>query len=576
FLDLDSEAAPQLQDFGGERSFISRARLHNDLQLYAVLPESELRAKSYELGIAVAAITLITIAATTLLMVLAMEFQIIRPIHSLRRLSKEIGRGNLSVKINDLNIGNELGELANAFSEMATSLQRSDEQVRFLAYHDSLTGLPNRVMFREYLDRSIAQARRNEELLAVLFLDVDNFKIVNDTLGHHAGDALLQEVTERLENALRGNDYIARGLRHDEPDRVLARLGGDEFIVLLPDIRDELVPGTVAQRLIDMIAKPIRLYGQDCHVGASIGITLYPADGNDTDTLIKHADIAMYHAKEKGKSAYQYFENAMNVAAMERMELEGRLRRALEQRHLELHYQPQVHGTTHEHAGLEALLRWRDPENGMISPADFIPLAESSGLILPIGEWVIYEACRQARAWQKSGYPVPMICVNISSVQFARQDVPAIVGAALKKSGLNPGCLEIEITESTIMDDPEGAVRMLDEIKALGVSIALDDFGTGYSSLSYLRRVPIDTLKIDRDFVIEIESKQEDAEIIGAITAMAHTLGLRVVVEGIETEGQLDVVVSRRCDVIQGFLFSRPLPAEEIARLLAEKDLKIA
>ncbi|NNJ94202.1 MAG: EAL domain-containing protein [Halobacteria archaeon] len=575
---MNSKAAtrPILQDFNDERAFLAGMRLHDDLFAHAVLPESELRAISYQLGVIVAAITLVTIIVTTLFMMLAMEFQVIRPIHSLRRLSKEIGRGNLSVKVSGMNSDDEIGELATAFEEMAGSLQRSDEQVRFLAYHDSLTGLPNRAMFKEYLDRSIAHAKRNEEIVGVLFLDVDNFKNVNDTLGHHAGDALLQEVAERITDVLRGDDYIARGHGKDTPDKVLARLGGDEFIILLPAIQDSLAPGLVAQRLVEVLAKPIRLFGQECHVSASIGITVFPTDGGDSDTLIKNADIAMYHAKEKGKNAYQYFENAMNVAAVERVELEGRLRRALEQGHLELFYQPQVHGVTREVVGIEALLRWRDPDDGLISPAEFIPLAETSGLILPIGEWVMHQACMQARAWQKAGYPMRMMCVNVSSVQFARQDVAAIVHAALEKSRLSPACLEIEITESVIMSDPDTAIEMLRDIKALGVGIALDDFGTGYSSLSYLRRFPIDTLKIDRAFVREIDVKTEDAEIVGAITALAHTLGLRVVVEGIETESQLGIVISRQCDVIQGFLFSRPLPADELVHLLAERNLRIA
>jgi diguanylate cyclase (GGDEF)-like protein len=575
-LGIEADARPSLLAFNGERAFLAGARLHKDLVVYAVLPESELLAISYQLGLVVAAITLFTIIITTVFIVFAMEFQVIRPIHNLSRLSKEIGRGNLSVKVSGVNTGDEIGELATAFEEMAGNLQRSDEQVRFLAYHDSLTGLPNRAMFKEYLVRSIAHARRNQEKIAVLFLDVDNFKNVNDTLGHHAGDVLLQEVAERLELVLRGDDYVARGSVQDNPDKVLARLGGDEFIILLPDIRDSLAPGVVAQRLVEMLATPIKVTGQDCHVSASIGITVYPVDGNDADELIKNADIAMYHAKDKGKNAYQYFENAMNVAAIERVELEGRLRSALGQGHLELFYQPQVDGMTREIVGLEALLRWRDPNDGLISPNDFIPLAETSGLILPIGEWVLHEACQQARAWQKAGYPLHLVSVNVSSVQFARQDVASIVREALTKSRLDPRCLEIEITESTIMSDPDNTVQMLDAIKALGVSIALDDFGTGYSSLSYLRRFPIDTLKIDRSFVLEIDTKQADAEIVGAIAAMAHTLQLRIVVEGIETESQLEVVVERQCDVIQGFLFSRPLPANEIVHLLARRNLKIA
>lgn len=567
---------PPLMEFNGENAFVAKTVLHDDLTVFAVLPESELRSISYQLGKVVMAITLVTIIITTLFMVFAMEYQVIRPIYRLRRYSKEIGRGNLSVQITGVKAGDEIGELSKAFGEMAINLRQSDEQVRFLAYHDSLTGLPNRVMFREYLGRSIAHARRNDEHVAVLFLDIDNFKNVNDSLGHHAGDQLLQEIAERLETILRGEDYIACTRSKDNPDKVLARLGGDEFIILLPDVPDAVAPGVVAQRLIEALEEPVRVIGQDCHISASIGITLFPMDGEDSNLLIRNADIAMYHAKEKGKNNYQFFESTMNADAVKRVELEARLRQALEQGRLELHYQPQVHGMTRELEGIEALVRWRDPDEGLISPADFIPLAETTGLILPIGEWVIREACRQMRTWQKAGHPMRLVSVNVSSIQFARQDVAAIIKAALDESRLDPGCLEIEITESAIMCDPEAAVHMLDSIKELGVSIALDDFGTGYSSLSYLRRFPIDTLKIDRDFIREIEHKPEDAEIVGAIVAMAHTLGLRVVVEGIEKEEQLDIVVGRGCDVIQGFLFSRPLPADEVVELLAGHNQKIA
>ncbi len=570
------EVQPLLTLFNGERVFISASPLHDDLILYAVLPEKELHAISYELGYVVAAITLLTILVTTFSIMVAMEYQIIRPIHRLGNVAKEIGRGNWTINFTNVKANDEIGDLATAFEDMAGSLEQSNEQIRFLAYHDSLTGLPNRTMFKEYLERSIAQAKRNQQLHALLFMDVDDFKQVNDTMGHHAGDILLQNVAQRLSQALRGDDFIALGYEQDAPDEVLARLGGDEFIILLPNIPDSFVPSSVAQRLLDIVSKPIAISGRECHVSASIGITVYPSDGNNAEELIKNADIAMYHAKDKGKNAYQYFENSMNTAALERAELESRLRTALEQNQFELHYQPQIHGVTHEIAGLEALLRWRDPEHGLVSPNDFIPLAEKSGLILPIGEWVFHEACRQARAWQIAGYPVSLISVNVSSVQLARQDVAAIIRQALASTQLDPGCLEIEITESAIMSDPEAAVQVLEEIKSIGVSIALDDFGTGYSSLSYLRKFPIDTLKIDRDFVREIDEKPEDAEIVEAIAAMAHTLCLRVVVEGIERESQLDIVIDRKCDVIQGFLFSRPLPADEIVELLADVNRKFA
>ena len=572
----DQQWKPLLTSFNGESAFIAASPLQNDLYLYAVLPEKELRAISYQLGIAVAAITLLTILATMFSIMIVMEHQIIRPLHRLRVLAREIGSGNLSVRVNTTNANDEIGELATAFEDMAGSLEQSNERIQFLAYHDSLTGLPNRTMFRKYLDRTIEHARRNHLTLALLFLDIDDFKRINDTMGHQAGDILLREIADRLTKVLRGGDFIAHDHTHSKPGETLARLGGDEFIILLPNIKDNFVPSVVAERLIDLITKPVKISGHECFVSASIGITLYPSDGKTADELIKNADIAMYHAKDRGKNAYEYFEGSMNTAAQERAKLEKRLRIALNQNQFELHYQPQIHGLKREIVGLEALLRWRHPEDGLIPPNDFIPLAEKSGLILPIGEWVIHEACRQARAWQEAGYPLDLISVNVSSIQIERQNVAAVIREALDDTGLKPGCLEIEITESAIMCDPESAVKLLEEIKSIGVSIALDDFGTGYSSLSYLRRFPIDTLKIDRDFVSDIDEKPADAEIIEAITAMAHTLRLRVVVEGIERESQLDIALNRKCDVIQGYLFSRPLPPDAIAGLLEERILKFA
>ncbi len=568
---------PQLLvSFRGEKAFVLGTHIYPGINAFVVLPERELRAISRELGIVVAGITLLTILVTTLSMMVAMEYQIIRPIQGLRGLSKEIGRGNWSINVSGATAGDEIGELASAFEEMAGNLQQSSERANFLAYHDSLTGLPNRTMFKEYLDRSIASAKRNQQPLALLFLDLDNFKQVNDTLGHHAGDVLLQAVAGRLTQVVRGDDYVARESAQSWPDGVLARLGGDEFIILLPSIPDSDAARAVAQRLIGIFRKPFIVIGQECFVTTSIGITVYPGDAADSDELIKNADVAMYHSKENGKNTYQYFDNAMNVAAIERLKLENRLRNALELNRLELYYQPQIHSATLEVEGVEALLRWRDPDDGLIPPSEFIPIAEASGLILPIGEWVLHQACGQARAWRKAGFPPRLVSVNISSVQFARQDVPSIVREALARSRLDPRCLEIEITESIIMSDPETSVRMLDEIKSLGVRLALDDFGTGYSSLSYLRRFPIDTLKIDRSFIQELDAKPADAEIVGAIAALAHSLRLRVVVEGIETERQLRAVEDRRCEIIQGFLFCRPLPADEIVHFLARHSQRVA
>ena len=559
--------------FNGQPSYVAGIPLLNNVHLLAILPEREITQIRNSLALSVIAIMLLTILVTASTLFLVMQRLVISPIQRLGVLSREIGRGNLDIE-SGLNSNDEIGTLATAFEAMAGNLRKSDEQIRYVAYHDTLTGLPNRAMFQEYLNHVIAHARRNRKQFALLFLDVDDFKRINDTLGHETGDRLLQEVSERFSNCLRDTDYVARIRGFDLPDEFLARLGGDEFIILLPDINDQHAPGALAHRLIEALSQPFLMSDHECYVSASIGITLYPDDGAQGAELIKNADIAMYHAKDLGKNNYQYYLESMNTLAHERLALESKLRRALDDNRLCLYYQPQVDAASGRIVGVEALLRWFDPEQGLIPPDTFIPVAENSGLILPIGEWVIKEACRQANAWQKAGLGKIVVSVNISGVQFARQNVPDVIDAALRESGLPPAYLEAEITESVIMEQPERAVEQLSAIKKQGVSIALDDFGTGYSSFSYLHRFPIDTLKIDRSFINEICKKTEHAEIVAAIIAMSHILKLRVVAEGIETEDQLQLLAEKNCDVVQGFFFSRPLPANEIAHLLAKHTLK--
>ena len=445
-----------------------------------------------------------------------------------------------------------------------TERKQAEKRIHQLAYYDDLTGLPNRVMFSEYLGHAITRARRSSEKLAVLFLDIDDFKRVNDTLGHQSGDVLLQEAAERLSRCLRESDYIAVADDPDKPGGVLARQGGDEFIILLPGIKHVHDPSAVANRIIESFFQPIDVNGHECYTSASIGISIYPSDGDQSEDLIKNADNAMYHAKDRGKNGYQYFQESMNTAVAERLAMETKLRKAFDNKQFALFYQAQVDAVNSEMIALEALLRWRDPEAGLIPPNDFIPVAEQTGLIIPIGEWVLYEACRQGAAWQKEGYPRVRISVNVSTVQFSRDGFVNTIQRALTESKFDPTCLEIEITESAIMSNPKGATDVLAEIKALGVSIALDDFGTGYSSLNYLRRFPIDTLKVDRSFIEDVDKNPQDEQIVAAIVAMAHAMNLRVVAEGVETRDQLRVVSENDCDLIQGFLFSRPAPAEQI------------
>lgn len=561
---------PLLTTVNGQQSLVEARRLLPDLYVFAVLPQTELLAAGRHVAVIVAAITLVTILISGVCLFLALHFLVIRPLQRLETLSKEIGRGQLDVRHN-LRSGDEIGELAKAFQDMAHNLRRSNEQIRFIAYHDSLTGLPNRTMFQDYLNHVIADARRNDRQFALLFLDIDDFKRVNDSLGHQAGDQLLQEVTERLSHCLRRSDYVARMDSLGEPDDLLARLGGDEFVILLPDIKDPHGASSLASRLITALAEPLSIDNHEFYISASIGITLYPSDGKDAGELIKNADIAMYHAKEQGKNDYQFYLESMNVMAHERLAMEGKLRKAIDNDELSLHYQPQVDAMSGAIVGLEALLRWQHPEDGPISPGVFIPVAEESGLILAVGEWVINEACRQGSAWRNAGLSTPPVSVNISGIQFGKQDVPRLLRTALSRHNLDPRQIEVEITESAIMSQPERAVKELSAIRDLGVDIALDDFGTGYSSFSYLHRFPIDALKIDRSFVQEIGNKDENTEIVAAIIAMAHILKLRVIAEGIEDLEQYAILSERGCDVIQGYLFSRPLPAEQIPQLLKNR-----
>ena len=558
-----------------QTSYVTGIALLENLHLLAVLPEREITEIRNKLAATVIAIMLTSIVVTSGALFLVLQRLVIGPIHRLGVLSREIGRGNLDIE-SGLSANDEIGTLGTAFEAMAGSLRKSDEQIRYVAYHDTLTGLPNRAMFQDYLNQVIAQARRNRRQVALLFLDIDDFKRINDTLGHESGDLLLQQISERLANCLRGTDYIARLGGPDMPEEFLARLGGDEFIILLPDISDQHAPGILAHRLIETLSQPFFISDHEFHIGASIGITLFPADGEQGHELIKNADMAMYHAKELGKNNYQYYLQSMNELAHERLSLENKLRRALEDNQLCLHYQPQVDAASGRIVGAEALLRWLDPDQGLIPPGAFIPVAENSGLILPIGEWVIKEACRQAKTWQNAGLEKIVVSVNVSGVQFARQSVPDVIHAALTESGLPPEYLETEITESVIMDQPERAIEQLSAMKDLGVNIALDDFGTGYSSFSYLHRFPIDTLKIDRSFIADICKQAEHAEIVAAIIAMSHILKLRVVAEGIEEEEQLRLLTDRDCDVVQGYLLSRPLPADEMTQLLAKSTLKTA
>ena len=428
-------------------------------------------------------------------------------------------------------------------------------QMTHLAEHDALTGLPNRWLFTDRTAQAIVLAARNGGTIAVLFLDLDGFKHINDSLGHAIGDQLLQSIAGRLSGCVRISDTVSRP-------------GGDEFVVLLSTLEHPEDVANAARRMLEAVVQAHSVGGHDLHVTASIGMSVYPNDGQDAETLIKNADTAMYQAKAHGRQSYRFFEPTMNVRAVERQSLEEGLRRALERGEFALHYQPKVNLATGEITGAEALIRWTHATRGSISPGQFIPVAEDSGLILPIGNWVLREACRQARLWAEAGTPVPTIAVNVSAIEFRQENFLENLFATVEETGLEPGGLELELTESVLMNRVESAASVLRALRARGIRIAVDDFGTGYSSLSYLRKFPIDALKIDQSFVRQITVSAADTTIVAAIIGIGRSMNLRVIAEGIETSKELAFLRDHQCDEGQGYYFSRPIPAEQFAKVL--------
>ena len=442
---------------------------------------------------------------------------------------------------------------------LAVAIERKNAQQRLerLAQFDSLTGLPNRQLFHDRLLKTMAHARRGGSPMAVLFIDLDRFKLVNDTQGHSAGDRLLQDAAVRLLQCVRAGDTVGR-------------FGGDEFGAIVTDLAKPGDAGVVAQKVLDAIAQPFKLEAHDTYVSASIGITLFPADGDNPEALVMNADTAMYRAKEQGRNTYQYFTREMNERALARVHMEAALRRAIERKEFLLHYQPKVDLSSRMICGFEALLRWRHPEKGLVLPGEFVSILEDAGLIVQVGEWVLQEVCSQIRSWQREGLPVKPITVNLSARQFQQKDFEATVRHVLREAQVDPALVEFELTESLLMSDPEGAARTLRGLKDSGVKISVDDFGTGYSSLAYLKRFPIDALKIDYSFVRDITTDPEDAMITLAIIGLAHNLKLKVVAEGVETQEQLELLAFNGCDEIQGYRFSVPTTPEECARMLRE------
>ncbi|HKA16009.1 MAG TPA: EAL domain-containing protein, partial [Myxococcota bacterium] len=449
-----------------------------------------------------------------------------------------------------------------------TERRRAEEQIRFLAHHDALTGLGNRRMFTDRLKASIDNARRRGLLLGVLFLDLDHFKRINDTLGHTLGDELLRGVAGRLVQCVRAGDTVGRA--GTDFATAISRLGGDEFTILIDQIEDPQGLSLVAGRILELLARPFDLGGHEVVVGASIGIAAWPLDGEDVDALLRNADSAMYHAKEHGRNQYQFYTESMNAAAMRRLEIEQRLRAGIPRGELEVHYQPKLDLRTQRVAGFEALVRWRDPQRGLVPPGEFIGVAEQSGLIVAIGNFVLEQACRQIARWEQDRVGQPgfwRVSVNVSARQFENGDLVETVRRVLAETGARAERLELEITESTVMHDEKSVIATLAELRGLGVAVSLDDFGTGYSSLSYLRSLPVDTLKIDMAFVHNIANSDEDAALTAAIVSMGKARGLRVIAEGVETAEQRRLLTSFGCDEIQGFLIAAALPADEATQV---------
>lgn len=436
-----------------------------------------------------------------------------------------------------------------------TERRRAGEKIQYLATHDVLTGLPNRSMFSQLLSHAIQGARRYQRQLAVLFVDLDRFKTINDTLGHQAGDRLLQEMASRLKQPLRAVD-------------VVARLGGDEFVILLEEVNNSTRVATVARKILASVFRSITLGEQECRVTASIGICMYPKNAEDEESLMKNADMAMYFAKEEGKNNYQFYSEEIQLRSLERLSIETNLRFALERNELSLHYQAKVDCRTNAITGVEALLRWQNPRLGSVAPIQFIPVAEETGLIVSIGKWVIRTACAQNVAWQQQGLPTICVAVNLALRQLADDNLIDDIRMALDDSGMAPNLLELEITESMVMHNPVRMIPVLTKIKNMGVRLAIDDFGTGYSSLAHIKRFPVNTLKVDRSFIRSLPQDAEDKAITEAIIAMGKALNLTVVAEGVETAEQMDFLKDRFCDEIQGYYFSKPLIPEQFADLL--------
>lgn len=576
-IELDKEQELTLADFITVRRVMNTI-LDDEIQLlaHAELAAANDKASS-SISFAHGALLTVLIGSFVLggSMAFAIGRGITRPIRKLVAGAAEIGSGNLAHRI-DVDSHDEIGELAVAFNLMAANLatttasrdeldrevterKRAEETIKHQAYYDALTGLPNRRLFEDQLDRALAQARRKHHRLVVMFLDLDRFKTVNDTVGHHLGDELLQSASKRLTNLLRDGDTVAR-------------MGGDEFTILLPEIVREEDVLDVARRILDSFRQPWTLGRSEFVVTASIGIAVWPNDGQDGEALLKNADMAMYRAKDQGRDNFQLYSPAMNAEVAARLALEKELRRALRNEEFVVYYQPQQDIRTGQIVGVEALVRWQHPERGLVLPGEFIAVAEETELIVPLDQWVLRTACTQAKAWQEAGLPPLRMAVNFSARQFQYGNPIETFASVLADTGLDPTCLELEITERVAMNDVELCMKTLGDLRELGVQIALDDFGTGHSSLGYLKRFPIDALKIDQSFIRDLTTDSDSKAIAATIIAMAHNLNHIVIAEGVETEEQLAFLREHQCDEFQGYLLSKPMPAHELLEFFRRRE----
>lgn len=567
---------------------------HINITAYHTNLQSLLRKKQKKLLLTIIALCL----GFGMFLTWAMHRVVSRPIEYLIRGTEAVSNGELGFRFN-ANRSDDFGYLEKFFNKMMDHLQNQQREleekaneISHQALHDTLTGLPNRRLFIDRLKQAMVQIKRSNRSLFVMFLDLDRFKIINDTLGHSAGDQLLQIISERLISCVRASDTITVLSRKnnelsksnplseildndrndsDETGYTVARLGGDEFIFMLNDLARPEDAAIVAQRIINEVAKPIQLREGEVFVSGSIGLAKYCADRDDIESLLKNADVAMYQAKEEGRNRFRIYSKTMNAKAQERLSLETNLRHALERNEFCLHYQPQVDLTTGKVFGAEALLRWNHPEKGLLSPLQFIPLLEETGLILPVGEWVLRTACEDNKQLQDNGLDPIRISVNLSARQFHDHQLAANVANILSQCGLDPCWLDLEVTETIIMGDAEFTTHTFNELKAMNINVSLDDFGTGYSSLAYLRRFSIDTLKIDRAFVKDVPDAKDVSNIVNAVIWMAHSLNMSVIAEGVENVDQARFLAKKKCDAIQGFLFSTPLTKKDFRELLQRK-----